>query len=138
MESEFKSMAEMARELTWFSNILKKCVDYRIIDKQLQLPTLFADNLSTIEFTRSPVENRRSKHINVKLFFICEWFFEEKFNLIYVPSKFYLANPFTKRLTKYELNKFIKVLIIRGFSFFFFFTDCTLFSHEIIVSFCIG
>ena len=51
------SMAEAARELKWFSNILKDCIDYKIIDKLPQLPTLFADNLSAIEFTHSPIEN---------------------------------------------------------------------------------
>ena len=57
MESEFKSVTEAARELMWFSSILKNCVDKKIIDKQPQLPTLFADDLSAIEFIRSPIEN---------------------------------------------------------------------------------
>ena len=67
-ESKFKSMVEVAGELMWFFNIVKNCVDYKIIDKQPQLPTFFADNLSAIEFTHSPIENCRSKRINVILY----------------------------------------------------------------------
>lgn len=108
MESEFVSMCEAVREVVWFDGILRECVYVDIVSHQPPLPTLFADNQPAIEFTKSPIENRRSRHIDVKLLFIREWLLEEKFKLKYVSSKLNLADPFTKPLTKGDLKHFIE------------------------------
>ena len=78
-----------------------------IITKEPPLPTLYADNQLAIDFTKSPIENRRSRHIDVKLLFIRDWLIEDKFKLKYISSKLNLADPFTKPLTKFDLNRFI-------------------------------
>ena len=60
---------------------MKDCLNANILCFQPHLPILYADNMPAIELTKSPVENRRSRHIDVKLLFIREWLLEEKFKL---------------------------------------------------------
>ena len=112
MESEFVSMCDAVRELIWFDNIIRDCVSATILQKQPPLPVLYADNQPAIDFTKSPIENRRSRHIDVKLLFIREWLFEDKFKLHYISSKSNLADPFTKPLTKYDLKHFISQIFL--------------------------
>ena len=107
MESEFVSMCDAVREIVWFDNIIKDCLNVNILQYQTPLPILFADNQPAIEFTKSPIENRRSRHIDVRLLFIREWLLDGKFKLKYISSKLNLADSFTKPVTKLDLKRFI-------------------------------
>lgn len=62
--------------------------------------------MASMDFIKSPIENHRSKHIDVKLFFVRDLYYKEVFILKYINSKNNLADPFTKPLTKSDLNKF--------------------------------
>ena len=106
MESEFVSMTDAVKELIWFNRILQECVNRKVINESKLQPDLFVDNLATIDFVKSPIENHRTKHIDVKLFFIRDLFFQDNFNIKYVNSKDNIADALTKPSTKFELKKF--------------------------------
>lgn len=106
MESEFVSMTETAKELLWFDHILNECSNKKIINDHKLKSLLLVDNMATLDFVKSPIENHRSKHIDVKLFFIRDLYYKNTFNMRYINSKSNLADPFTKPLTKQDLNKF--------------------------------
>ncbi|GBO38410.1 Retrovirus-related Pol polyprotein from transposon TNT 1-94 [Araneus ventricosus] len=110
MESEFVAMTEATRELIWFDRILIECFEHNVILGKPIQSTLFVDNMATIDFVKSPIENCRSKHIDVKLFFVRDLVFKNAFNLKYVNSKLNLADIFTKPLTKFELEKFVSCI----------------------------
>ena len=112
MESEYIAMVDCVRELVWLNRIMMDCYSFEFIKVKPFLPIMYADNQSAIEFTKSPIENRRTKHINVKYHFIRKWFYEGVFNLKYIPSKLNLADPFTKGLVKSDLQKFVDKLFI--------------------------
>lgn len=106
MESEFIALTEAAKEITWLHRILTECVDRKIVSQKYTLTKLLADNQACIDFSNSPIENNRTKHIDVKLFFIRDLIYQKIFKLEYVQSKLNLADIFTKPLTKLELQKF--------------------------------
>lgn len=108
MESEFVAMTEAAKNLVWFDRILSECSEKGFIEHRKSKPLLRVDNQAAIDFVKSPIENSRSKHIDIKLFFIRELVYYEKFNLVYVRSKANLADIFTKPLTKNDLLRFIE------------------------------
>lgn len=110
MESEFVSMTDAVKEMVWFDRILKECVSRRLVIDPKSEPLLLVDNLATIDFVKSPIENHRTKHIDVKLFFIRELFNENAFVIKYVKSKDNLADTLTKPSTKFDLNNFIHKL----------------------------
>ncbi|GBM60394.1 Retrovirus-related Pol polyprotein from transposon TNT 1-94 [Araneus ventricosus] len=110
MEAEFIALTEAAKEMTWFDRILGECCDRKIIEVIKEKPTLYVDNLAAIDFVKSPVENHRSRHIDVKLFFIGDLVYKELFELKYVKSKDNLSDIFTKAPTKHDLEKFVDVV----------------------------
>lgn len=113
MEAEFIAITEAAKATLFYDRVLGECFEKGIIKGSRVNATLYADNQAAIDFIRSPVENCRSRHIDVKLFFIREWVFKEEFDLAFVRSKENLADPFTKPLTKHDLLRFIEVLFIQ-------------------------
>ncbi|GBN03270.1 Retrovirus-related Pol polyprotein from transposon TNT 1-94 [Araneus ventricosus] len=110
MGAEFIALTEAAKEMTWFDRILGECCDRKIIEVIKEKPTLYVDNLAAIDFVKSPVENHRSRHIDVKLFFIRDLVYKELFELKYVRSEDNLSDIFTKAPTKHDLEKFVDVV----------------------------
>lgn len=110
MESEFVAMTEAAKELIWYDRILKECITRNIISEPKTEPTLLGDNTASIDFISSPIENCRTKHIDVKLFFIRNLVFDKALIVKYIPSKKNLADAFTRPLTKHDLYVFLKHL----------------------------
>lgn len=107
MEAEFVAMTEATKELTWYGNILNECFERKILLSNQVKPILFVDNMATIDFVKSPIENYRSKHIDVKLFFVRDLVYKEKFVLSFVKSKENFADIFTKPPTRASLEEFV-------------------------------
>ena len=106
MESEFIAITEAAREMVWLGHIFEECVSVHIVRESLPPYVLYSDNQAAIEFSSSPIENHRSKHINVRYFFVRDLVYKGVFDLRYVRSKDNLADPFTKAITKHDLMQF--------------------------------
>lgn len=112
MEAELVAMTEATKELIWFDNILKECSFKGLLPPLEQKSILYVDNQSTINFVKSPVENSRTKHIDVKLFFVRELICKELFEIMYVKSKNNMADVFTKPLTKFNLDLFKRKVFV--------------------------
>lgn len=112
MEAEFVAMTEATKELTWYGNILGECYDRKLLGGNQAKPVLLVDNMAAIDFVKSPIENHRSKHIDVKLFFVRDLVYNEKFMLQFVTSKENLADIFTKPPTRATLNEFTSSLFV--------------------------
>lgn len=113
MESEFVALTETSKELIWLHNILQECKEKRVLKTYDVPPLLLADNQACIDFVKSPIENYRTKHIEVKLFFIREFIYKQIFNIKYVPSKSNLADMFTKPFNKNDLEKVNRKLFVK-------------------------
>lgn len=107
MEAEFISMVESIKELNWLDNVLKSCSENRIINYNSQ-PVLLVDNQAAIEFLKSPIENHRTKHIDIKYFFVRDLYYNNAFKVKYVRSRGNLADVFTKPLTQNGLGNFVR------------------------------
>lgn len=106
MESEFVALTESAKELIWYQRVLLECQKAKIFKECDNIPLLLADNQASIDFVKSPLENHRTKHIDVKLFFVRDFVYKKFFKIQYVPSKLNLADTFTKPQTKHNLTNF--------------------------------
>ena len=69
MDVEFVAMVETIREIIWLYSVLSECFEYKIIAGNKEKSVLYADNMAAINFSKSPIENTRSKHINVTVFY---------------------------------------------------------------------
>lgn len=106
MESEFINIVETAKELMWIRNVLEECRTARISNINCEKYLLFNDNMSAISFSKSPIENIRSKHIDVRLHFVRDLVNRDIFEIKYINTKLNLADLFTKAPTKVQLQKF--------------------------------
>lgn len=112
MESEFIAMTEATKELVWFDRIINECFKKKILYGQKVKPNLLVDNMAAIDFIKSPIENYRTKHIDVKLFFVRDLINQDIFEVKHVRSKANLSDVFTKPLTKFDLDKFKSYILI--------------------------
>lgn len=106
MESEFVALTETSKELIWFQRIVLECQKLGIFKDVETSPLLLADNQASIEFVKNPIQNHRTKHIDIRLFFIRDFIYKKFFKIQYIQSKLNLADIFTKPQVKSNLKKF--------------------------------
>ena len=107
MEAEYVTLTEASKELVWLKNVLTEC---QHLTPEISDFILFCDNLAAIDFSKSPVENHRTKHIDIKYHFLRNLVYENTFNLKFCKSENNLADVFTKPQTKCQLEKFCKLI----------------------------
>ena len=114
MEAEYITLTEASKELIWIIHILEECKNYNLISISLNVNRLLCDNQAAIDFSKSPIENSRTKHIDIRYHFLRNLLNENLFELKYVRSKNNLADIFTKPLTKDGLYKFVKNIFVNA------------------------
>ncbi|GFW82270.1 retrovirus-related Pol polyprotein from transposon TNT 1-94 [Trichonephila clavipes] len=66
MKAEYVSLTEAAKEFIWLKNV----IDNKSLNLELSENVMFCDNQAAISFSKSPVENYRTKHIDVRYHFL--------------------------------------------------------------------
>ncbi|GFW86783.1 HTH_Tnp_Tc3_2 domain-containing protein [Trichonephila clavipes] len=66
MEAEYVSLTEATKEFIWLKNV----IDNKSLNLELSENVMFCDNQAAISFSKSPVENYRTKHIDVRYHFL--------------------------------------------------------------------
>ncbi|GFX25772.1 retrovirus-related Pol polyprotein from transposon TNT 1-94 [Trichonephila clavipes] len=66
MEAEYVSLTEAAKEFISLKNV----IDNKSLNLELSENVMFCDNQAAISFSKSPVENYRTKHIDVRYHFL--------------------------------------------------------------------
>lgn len=111
LEAEYVSLTEAAKELVWILRILKELRDLGILKLNFE-GHLLCDNQAAINFSRSSIENHRTKHIDIKYHFVRNLILEKLFTLKYVNTKSNLADLFTKPLPKVGLKSLIDKIFV--------------------------
>ena len=80
--------------------------------------TLFCDNLSAINISKSPIQHSRTKHIDIRHHFIRELVEEKIVTLEHVATELQLAGIFTKALDANQFENLrgkLGIFIYEGF-----------------------
>ncbi|CAI7737338.1 unnamed protein product [Closterium sp. NIES-53] len=93
-EAELYAVTMAAQETRWLTFLLHE------LGYPQPTPTLWCDNKSTIHLSQDLVYHTRTKHIELRHFFIRDLVQQEQLNLEYVASDCNLADLFTKPLGK--------------------------------------
>ncbi|KAK9049522.1 hypothetical protein SSX86_031508 [Deinandra increscens subsp. villosa] len=107
-EAEYRGIANVVAELSWLRNLLL----------ELHRPTsrasiVYCDNLSSIYLSGNPVQHQRTKHIELDIHFVREQVHRGKVRILHVPSRFQIADIFTKGLPRLLFEDFRSSLSIR-------------------------
>lgn len=104
-ESEFVAVCVASCELLYLKNLL---FDLKV---DFSLPiTLFEDNQSAIKLLQNFENNKRCKHIDVKLHFVIDLISNGIMKVTYVCTEQQLADIFTKSLCNEKFYTFVKML----------------------------
>ncbi|CAI7772261.1 unnamed protein product [Closterium sp. NIES-54] len=93
-EAELYAGTMAAQEARWLTFLLQE------LGFPQSAPTLWCDNQSTIHISQDPVYHTRTKHIELRHFFIRDLVQQERLKVEYVASDCNLADLFTKPLGK--------------------------------------
>jgi hypothetical protein len=99
-EAEYVAASWCVCHTIWHRNLLSE-----MELKQLGATVIQVDNKSAIELAKNPVNHERSKHIDVRFYFIRDHMKEGSVKLVYVASQDQVADIFTKPLPKVLLDK---------------------------------
>ena len=83
-------MCDCAQQILWIKSLFHEC------HLTLNHFAMFGDNKGAIHLTCNPVMEGRSKHIDIKYYFLCEHVEDNLFVLDYVSMDKQLADMMTK------------------------------------------
>lgn len=105
-EAEYIAAAECCKECIYLKTLLSE-----VCRENIKI-NLFVDNQSSIHLIKSGAFNKRSKHIDVRYYFLHENYKDNKLNILYCPTDMQLADMFTKPLLQtkfiFHCNKIVK------------------------------
>ena len=104
-EAEFVAATACACQAIWLSKILEE-----LRFKQKGATIIFCDNNSAIKLSKNPVLHGRSKHIDVKYYFLRDLNNEGTVELQYCRSEDQLADIFTKPLRSFPFQKLRRLM----------------------------
>jgi len=93
-EAEYMAITEVVKEAIWLHGLLK---DLGVVQKQLEL---YSDSQSVIHLAKNQVFHARTKHIDVRYYFVREILEEEEIVLQKIHTTENLADMLTKVVTR--------------------------------------
>ncbi|XP_071699626.1 uncharacterized mitochondrial protein AtMg00810-like [Rutidosis leptorrhynchoides] len=107
-EVEYRGVANVVSDTRWVRNLL--------LELHCPLPKctlVFCDNVSAIYLSGNPVQHQRTKHIEMDIHFVREKVARGEVRILHVPSRFQIADNFTKGLPQILFDDFHDSLSIR-------------------------
>ncbi|XP_062081272.1 uncharacterized mitochondrial protein AtMg00810-like [Humulus lupulus] len=107
-EAEYRGVANVVSDSCWLRNLLLE------LHCPIQKATLvYCDNVSAIYLSGNPVQHQRTKHIEMDIHFVREKVARGEVRVLHVPSRYQIADIFTKGLPRVLFNDFRDSLSIR-------------------------
>lgn len=110
MESELIAAVETTKEIIFIHRILDECAQLLPASTRETIE-LKIDNQAAIQCILNQVDNSRTKYLDLRIHFIREKVSEKLFKIVYINTKFNLADLFTKALPKvkiYQLSSYLQ------------------------------
>ncbi|XP_021992156.1 uncharacterized mitochondrial protein AtMg00810-like [Helianthus annuus] len=108
-EAEYRGVANVVAELCWLPNLLLE------LHHPLTRATLvYCDNVSAIYLSGNPVQHQRTKQIELDIHFVREQVQRGQVRILHVPSRYQIADSFTKGLPCNLFEDFSSSLSIRS------------------------
>ncbi|KAJ9547776.1 LOW QUALITY PROTEIN: hypothetical protein OSB04_020319 [Centaurea solstitialis] len=108
VEAEYRGVANVVSETCWIRNLLL----------ELHIPTstatlVYCDNVNAVYLSCNPVQHQRTKHIEIDIHFVREQVAHGQVRVSHIPSRYQVADIFTKGLPLVLFTDFKNSLNIR-------------------------
>ncbi|XP_021972077.1 uncharacterized mitochondrial protein AtMg00810-like [Helianthus annuus] len=108
-EAEYRGVANVVAEVCWLRNLLLE------LQRPLSRATLvYCDNVSAVYLSGNPVQHQRTKHIELDIHFVREKVHRGEVRVHHVPSRYQIADIFTKGLPRVLFEDFRASLSLRS------------------------
>ena len=107
-EADYRGVANVVSDSCWLRNLLLE-----LHCPILQATLVYCDNVSAIYLFGNPVQHQRTKHIEMDIHFVREKVARGEVRVLHVPSRYQIADIFTKGLPCVLFNDFRDSLSIR-------------------------
>ena len=107
-EAEYRDVANVVRETCWIRNLL--------LELHCPIPTttlVYCDNVSAVYLLGNPVHHQRTKHNETDIHFVREKIKRGEVRVLHVPSRYQIADIFTKDLPQVLFDDFRSSLSVR-------------------------
>ena len=95
-EAEYVALSAATQEVVWLNTDIKAAPQMPVVIKE--------DNQGTIALAKNPISHNRTKHIDIKFYYVREALEDGIINLIYCPTEQMTADILTKPLTCQRLE----------------------------------
>ncbi|XP_071719079.1 uncharacterized protein [Rutidosis leptorrhynchoides] len=107
-EAEYRGVANVVSESCWVRNLLL----------ELHVPIskatiVFCDNVSAMYMSGNPIQHQRTKHIEMDIHFVREKVARGLVRVLHIPTRFQIADIFTKGLPRLLFEEFRTSLSVR-------------------------
>ncbi|GJY11062.1 hypothetical protein Tco_0379247 [Tanacetum coccineum] len=107
-EAKYVVVAGCCANILWMKSQL---IDYDIIYEKVPI---FCDNTSAISISKNPVLHSRTKHIDIRYYFIRDHILKGDIELHFIPTQYQLADIFTKPMDEPTFKRLIVELDVEG------------------------
>ncbi|KAJ0546658.1 putative RNA-directed DNA polymerase [Helianthus annuus] len=109
VEAEYRGVANVVAEICWPRNLLLE-----LLVPLTRATMVYCDNVSAIYLSGNPVQHQRTKHIELDIHFVREQVQRGNVRILHVPSRYQIADIFTKGLPRVLFEDFRSSLSIRS------------------------
>ena len=109
-EAEYMALSDCSRQVVWIKSLLEE------IGYKLNAIPICGDNQGSIFIASNPVQERRSKHIDIRYHYIREVVAQGKVELFFIDGNDNPADMFTKNLGHVKFHKFRNMLGLEFYS----------------------
>jgi len=109
-EAEYMALSDCSRQAVWMKNIFSE------IGMPLGTIPVCRDNQGSIFISSNPVQERRSKHIDIRYHYVRECIEDGKIAIYFVEGSHNPADLFTKKLGQIKFEYFRKQLGLEFYS----------------------
>ncbi|KAJ3552813.1 hypothetical protein NP233_g12787 [Leucocoprinus birnbaumii] len=99
-EAEYMALSDCSRQLVWIHQLLTE------VGFKIPIPQLYGDNQGSIFWSENAIQEKRSKHIDIKYHYIREVIEDKKIFLDFVEGKNNPADILTKNLDRILFERF--------------------------------
>jgi len=103
-EAEYMALSDCARQIRWIQNLFGE------IGFPLRSTPLIGDNQGSIYLASNEIQEKRTKHMDIRFHHIRECISEKKIEILYAPTQDNPADLLTKNLTRILFEKCRKAL----------------------------
>jgi len=111
MEAEYMALCEASKEAVWLNKLAQSVATQGLRTAISGGPiNIKVDNSRCIDFSKNPVEHKRTKHIDIRYHFVREAIKTDKVTLEHCATDDMVAEPMTKELGKTKHDKPVEAM----------------------------